>query len=368
MTARGSPWRRAAAGGNGRGWPSICAMRAMPTELAGCWVASAINRIGAPISPCAAWAALECALKLRGLGIASLLDARLALSHVEAGRVEVTGLGAPATVSVAETESFALASAEEAVRKNGEGGAVSYLASVAEAHDASALDAAAVDLGRDFRRFNLPVKLALAAAHAAASAARDKTQVTLVSLSPCRPGSPELWRATRLFEGALHETGRASAVRVNPTYTLHAIDNLALSSLAIALGNRAPFLGLGGAPGQGWCALEAALEQGQGDAAAETCDLGGNQDETGRTGAGVALLFSAAPRPLGATGRTVRLLSVERGRWPDAHKPIPHPHAAQGLLGWLAALGGCPRGRHVYEVPFSDGDGVDRMSVVSEVA
>ena len=72
-----------------------------------------IDRAGTSLSPCAAWAALECALKLRGSGIACLLDARLGLSHVEDGTVESAGLGASATVTVAETESFALAWAEE---------------------------------------------------------------------------------------------------------------------------------------------------------------------------------------------------------------------------------------------------------------
>ena len=204
----------------------------------------------------------------------------------------------------------------------------------------SALDAGGVELGRDFRRFNLPVKLALAAAHAAVAAAKDKTQVALVSLSPCRPGSPELWRATRQFERALHETGRASAVRVNPTYTLHAIDNLALSSLAIALGNRAPFLGLGGAPGQAWCALEFVLERTHDDTAAETLILAGDQDETGQTGAGVALLFSSDPRPLGATGRTVRLVAVERGRLADERPASPVPPRGAGA----SPLARCPRG------------------------
>jgi hypothetical protein len=72
-----------------------------------------IDGIGAPLSPCATWAALECALKLGGLGIASLLDARLGLSRVDAGAVKVDGLGASVTVTVAETDSFALAWAEE---------------------------------------------------------------------------------------------------------------------------------------------------------------------------------------------------------------------------------------------------------------
>jgi 4'-phosphopantetheinyl transferase N-terminal domain len=73
-----------------------------------------IDAIGAPLSPCATWAALECALKLRGLGIASLLDARLVLSQVAPHTAQISGLGASATVTLAETEQFALAWAEEA--------------------------------------------------------------------------------------------------------------------------------------------------------------------------------------------------------------------------------------------------------------
>ena len=89
-------------------------MRATTTAFADCCVACRIEAGAAPLSPCATWAALECVLKLRGLGIASLLDARLGLSHVEAGTAQISGLGASATVTLAETESFALAWAEEA--------------------------------------------------------------------------------------------------------------------------------------------------------------------------------------------------------------------------------------------------------------
>ncbi len=53
-------------------------------------------------------------LKLRELGIPSLLDARLGLSRVEAGTARISGLGASATVTLAETQNFALAWAEEA--------------------------------------------------------------------------------------------------------------------------------------------------------------------------------------------------------------------------------------------------------------
>jgi len=73
-----------------------------------------IDGTGDPLSPCATWAALECVLKLRGLGIACLLDARLGLSHLAAGTAQISGLGASATVTVAQTEDFALAWAEEA--------------------------------------------------------------------------------------------------------------------------------------------------------------------------------------------------------------------------------------------------------------
>ena len=68
---------------------------------------------GASLSPAAAWAALECTLKLRGLGIAALLDARPTLAPAGAGAVRVSGLGARAVVSFSEAPDFALAWAEE---------------------------------------------------------------------------------------------------------------------------------------------------------------------------------------------------------------------------------------------------------------
>lgn len=73
----------------------------------------AVNHNGARVSPCAAWAGLECTLKLRGLGIASLLDAQLMVSQVKPGVAQVSGLGVCATVNLAETENFALSWAVE---------------------------------------------------------------------------------------------------------------------------------------------------------------------------------------------------------------------------------------------------------------
>jgi hypothetical protein len=62
-----------------------------------------------PLDPCSAWAALECALKLRRRGVTALVDARLAVD--DDGRVR--GLGAEARVRIMRTPAFALACAEE---------------------------------------------------------------------------------------------------------------------------------------------------------------------------------------------------------------------------------------------------------------
>ena len=207
----------------------------------------------------------------------------------------------------------------------------------------SAVDAAGAALGRDVRRFNLPVKLALAAAHAAVKAARDRTQVALVSLSLAIPALRSFGGRRGSSNGPCTRPVARARCAVNPTYTLHAIDNSALSSLAIALENRAPYLGLGGAPGQSWCALEFVLERAADGGPPETLILAGDQDEGGQTGAGVAVLLCSEPRQLGATGRTVRLLAVERGRHTDEPRRAPQPHAARGLLRWLAALADCPQ-------------------------
>jgi hypothetical protein len=241
---------------------------------------------------------------------------------------------------------------------------VTFVVHAARKQDPARAEAEAPDLWREVRRYNLPVKLALAAAREAAAEARGAAEAMLVSLAPCRPGSPELWRAARAFETALGQTGRASEVRINPTYTLHAIDNLALSALAIALGNRAPCLGLGGAAGQAWCALEAILERLEEGEAREALVLAGDQDGEGARAAGVSVLFSAERRPFRGDGRTLRLLEIVREPGPER----PHADAAGGLVRWLAALEACGPGRFTYQVPARDSDGIDRVSVVVEVS
>ena len=288
----------------------------------------------------------------------ALLGAPLAIAATGAGRLRVSGLGAAAVCQVASRGGLRA--------RLGRGGRVSFIASTAIAADPAAAEATHPELWRQARRFNLPVKLALTAAHDVAAQARAPAEARLVSLSPCHAGSPELWRATHAFETNLAETGKAARVRVNPTYTLHAIDNLALSALAIDLQNHAPCLGLGGAAGQAWSALEWILEQ-AGDG--ETLLFAGDQIGDGDRGAGRrASLFRARRR---GDGKAIRLVAVERaplGRFTAAAPP--RPDAATGLRRWLEALSSFAareRGPFAYAVPPADGDGRDRITVVAEV-
>ena len=242
---------------------------------------------------------------------------------------------------------------------------MTFLACTALAADAPVAETTHPELWRQARRFNLPVRMALTAAHDVATRARAPADARLVSLSPCHAGSPELWHATHAFETNLAATGKAARVRVNPTYTLHAIDNLALSALAIDLHNHAPCLGLGGAAGQAWVALEWILEQAD---EGETLLFAGDQSPTGTAALGVAALFRAAP----GDGKAVRLVAVERARLGrfSAAAP-PRPDAATGLQRWFEALSSFAaraRGPFAYAVPPADGDGRDRITVVAEVA
>ena len=83
-----------------------------------------------------------------------------------------------------------------------------------------------------------------------------------------------------------------------------------MSAFAIAHGNRAYCLGLGGAAGQAWCGLEAVLERLNAGAEEEALLMAGDQDaaEDGAPGLGVALLFSDRARPWAS----VRLVSITR--------------------------------------------------------
>jgi hypothetical protein len=219
---------------------------------------------------------------------------------------------------------------------------------------------------RDFRRFNLPVQLALAAAEDIVPAAEDPATMAVVSLAPCHNGSPELYRWVQNADTA-RSRGASAQARMNPTHTLHVIDNLALSAFAIAHGSDGYYLGVGGAPGQAWCGLEAVRERLDGGLEREALLMAGDQGGAGDApnSSGVALLFSVRRTAYAPLGRPVELLAIERSR-----RPGPQPvsaHAAEGLCGLLRAVAQHGVGQLAYEVPPQHTDGVDRVTVMLRV-
>jgi hypothetical protein len=144
-------------------------------------------------------------------------------------------------------------------------------------------------------------------------------------------------------------------LRVNPIFTLHAVDNLALSALSIRLENREPCVCLGGAAGQGWHALELALDAIAAGEVREALIFGG--DDIEGEAYGVALVLRASEA-------RAQLVGVQRERASgDAL-----PHTGRGLACWLEALAAAPTGPLRYVVPNKDGDGIDRITVIAEIA
>ena len=94
--------------GDGRVAIDLCAREHEPRLV------RILDRLGVATDahPGLVWAALECALKLRGRGVWSLLDADLAIEP-EAHAARVLGVGAPARVTWALTGDYAMAWAEE---------------------------------------------------------------------------------------------------------------------------------------------------------------------------------------------------------------------------------------------------------------
>lgn len=214
-------------------------------------------------------------------------------------------------------------------------------------------------LWRRVRRYNLPVQLALGAAERVHPQLRDPAHAAVLSLAPCWGGSAALHDWIERV-GARAQSGTLGNLRINPVHTLHAIDNLALSDLALALGNQGYGLGLGSAPGQAWAALELLLERDD----AEGLVLAGDHAGPDRldAGLGVALGFARDAREL--DGRRARLLAVER-------EPAPadvHPSASAGLARLLAALRDGPAGPWSYRVPAAEGDGLDAITLRWELA
>jgi len=209
-------------------------------------------------------------------------------------------------------------------------------------------------LWRDLRRFNAPIQLAVGAAHEVITRAVSPTEAAIISLAPCQSGSPEVHRWIR-------ETAEGGTARVNPTYTLHCVDNLALSVLSIGIKNHAWAMSLGGASGMAWSALELALERDE----REVLVFGGDQVTPYEVSpiAAFAMLFAREMTAHVTTGRPTRLVGVDRQ--PKSH--ATHPHAASGMIAMLAALRSAPIGHFAYVVPAADSDGRDEIVVRWEV-
>jgi hypothetical protein len=242
---------------------------------------------------------------------------------------------------------------------------VTYLVASASKNEL-AVRHAPPEVWRQVRRYNLPVQLALVAAGEVVNSSADPSALAVVSLAPCQPGSAELYRWGQVVTSGMAQ-GDLGDTRMNPTQTLHAVDNLAMSAFAISQRNHAYCLGLGGAAGQAWAGLEVVQEQLATGQETEALLMGGDQDSTeeGAAGMGVALLFSASRRPYSPRGRTVRLLEVVRERRP--HAAVCVPHAAAGLCGLLAAIEAHAGGMLSYQVPLEHSDGVDAVKVLLEV-
>ena len=203
-------------------------------------------------------------------------------------------------------------------------------------------------LWRKVRRFNRPVQLAVAACDEVACHASDPTTAALVALAPCQSGSPELYAsAMRLAARAPDDD---TPFRVNPVHTLHAVDNLALSTVSIELANRAFGLGLGGAAGQAWEGLDVVRERFDAGLEGEALLFGGDQEssEAGGDALGAAGLLSRAPRRLAGTGSLVRIAGVE---WhADGAATAERPHAVRALGAFFAALASLEAGPFRYAI------------------
>ena len=234
-----------------------------------------------------------------------------------------------------------------------------YLVASAQCNDLLRIREATPELWRQVRRYNQPVQLALAAADEVMKFSEDPSQAAVISLAPCQPGSADLYRWGHVVVAGM-AAGTLGNMRMNPTQTLHAVDNLALSAFAIAHGNRSYCLGLGGAAGQAWCGLEAVLERLEDEALL----MAGDQDaaEDGAAGLGVALLFSRRVRSL---GRTVRLISITRS---TSKTSKVKPHAANGLAAFLSAIDEHRGGYMSYVVPPEHTDGFSGVSINLEIS
>jgi hypothetical protein len=221
------------------------------------------------------------------------------------------------------------------------------------------------DLWRQVRRYNQPVQLALAAADEVMRFSDDPSTAAVISLAPCQPGSADLYSWGHVVTSGM-ASGTLGNLRMNPTQTLHAVDNLAMSAFAIAHRNHAYCLGLGGAAGQAWCGLEAVQERLDDGLEEEALLMAGDQDaaEDGARGLGVALLFSTRAKPFPPLARIVRLISVSRS--PAIVDVVPH--AANGLAALLSSIAEHRNGVMSYVVPPAHTDGFSNVTVTLEIS
>lgn len=239
-----------------------------------------------------------------------------------------------------------------------------YLVAAAQESDLTRVREEKPELWRQVRRYNKPVQLALAAADEVMKFSQDSSMAAVISLAPCQPGSADLYGWGDVVTSGM-ANGTLGNMRMNPTQTLHAVDNLAMSAFAIAHRNHAYCLGLGGAAGQAWCGLETVVEHLSTGGEQEALLMAGDQDaaEDGAAGLGVALLFSIHARPYSTLQRFVRLLSITRHRQLSDVKP----HATYGLSTWLSALKRV-EGSVSYVVPAEHTDGFSSVTLNLEVS
>jgi hypothetical protein len=230
-----------------------------------------------------------------------------------------------------------------------------YLVAAARQDDLARVREEKPELWRLVRRYNKPVQLALAAADEVMRFSENPSTAAVISLAPCQPGSADLYRWGNVVTSGM-ASGTLGNLRMNPTQTLHAVDNLAMSAFAIMHGNHAYCLGLGGAAGQAWCGLEAVFERLNAGLEEEALLMAGDQDaaEDGAPGLGVALLFSTRVAP-------VRLVSISRS--PAIVDVVPH--AAKGLAAFLSSI---DEGLMSYVVPPEHTDGFSTVTVTLEIS
>jgi hypothetical protein len=240
-----------------------------------------------------------------------------------------------------------------------------YLVAAAETLELGKVRAEKPELWRQVRRYNKPVQLALAAADEVMRFANDPSTAAVISLAPCQPGSADLYRWGHVVTSGM-ATGTLGNLRMNPTQTLHAVDNLAMSAFAIAHRNHAYCLGLGGAAGQAWCGMEAVHERLDAGLEEEALLMSGDQEaaEDEAPGLGVALLFSTRAQPLQPSDRIVRLVSISRS--PAIVDAVPH--AANGLAALLMSIAQHRNGLMSYVVPPAHTDGFSTVSVSLEIS